>query len=83
MKEENQVESLFENSILPVIEAEDLEISKGKVGFLTNKMTGFFIDKFSYVPLNCINNPSLPDIRYLPPNSNRFRESYFGNFNMR
>lgn len=71
------------DSIPIVIRTESQELKRGRVGFLTNGEQVFYIDGFSVKPLDCITEPEIPDIRYLPPECSRFKENYYGQMNLR
>ena len=70
-------------SIPIVIKTESQELKRGQVGFSSNGEQGLFIDGFSVKPLDCIGDPELPEIRYLPPECSRFKETYYGQMNLR
>ena len=70
-------------SIPIVIKTENQELKKGGIGFLTNGLQGLYIDGFSVKPVDCISEPELPEIRYLPPECSRFKETYYGQMGLR
>ena len=66
-------------------EVEDQELVEGRFGFLVNDNNGLFIDDFKVKGLVCTkeiekNGKGIHEVKYLPTESNRYREVYFGIF---
>jgi hypothetical protein len=60
---------------LPVVlQVENQEISLGRMGIITNNMAGFYIESFHTWTVECVKEPDLEPMRYLPPMNSRFRE---------